>query len=354
MPKMEAASLTIKISLDQIIDTGNIREISKYGPGEKGEYPEEIRELAQSIKATGQLQAINVKAAGELDGAKQYELIAGFRRRAAFQYLCSIGEDFRMIDAKIVTGDKLTIQLVENIQREDLTAPEREAAIFRLAENGMKQSEIAVQLSKGKSFVSVNISAHKMRVFSQKANIDLSGVETSTLAELLSVPDSDLIEVLRELVRRGGTRTAANSLAAKYKKGKELPPPEPVSTPPSVTPSGADTTPDKEAGLEPDIDPLAGVDIVREYPQAEPPKEKPVEKPQEKPGNVKSPEHDPIEAEHGIIDANVVFTAIYEYMESIKKQIAGNWGKDDKTGLMNRLEAAKDILALIHKRLDNA
>jgi len=346
MPKMEAASLTIKISLDQIIDTGNIREISKYGPGEKGEYPEEIRELAQSIKATGQLQAINVKAAGELDGAKQYELIAGFRRRAAFQYLCSIGEDFRMIDAKIVTGDKLTIQLVENIQREDLTAPEREAAIFRLAENGMKQSEIAAQLSKGKSFVSVNISAHKMRVSGHKAGIDLSGVETSTLAELLSVPDNHLIEVLRELVCWGGTRTAANSLAAKYKKGKELPPPEPVSTPPSVAPSGADTTPDKEAGLEPDvdIDPLAGEDAVREGPQA-------------KPRGVKSPEpkDDPIEADHRVVDLNDILTVVYDYIKSAEKHLSINgFGTTKEPKLIAKIEAAKDIIALIHERLDDA
>ena len=200
MPKLEPESMTIKISLSQIIDSGNIRDLKKYGPNEKGEYPEDIRELAQSIKTVGQLQPVNVKIAGEVDGIKQYELIAGFRRRAAFQYLCSCGDDFNQINATIATGEKLIIQLVENIQREDLTAPEREAAIFKLADEiGLKQKEIAAQLSKTAAYVSINISAWKMRMAAQSAGVDISRIETSTLSELLSVPDADILNILRDL-----------------------------------------------------------------------------------------------------------------------------------------------------------
>jgi len=339
MPKLESASLVQKISLAQIIDTGNIREKEKYGPNEKGEFPKEIIELANSIKTVGQLQPVILKLAGEVDKIKQYELIAGFRRRAAFQYLCSLGENYNMIDAIIVTGDKLTIQLVENIQREDLTASEREAAIFQLSENGMKQVEIAAQLSKNKSYVSINISAYKMRQAAQKESIDLSGIETSTLAELLSVPNADLISVLRELLRLGGTRSTANILAAKYKKGKDTAPPP--QTP--VNPSGVKEPPSK---IE-EPDPLMGGDI-----PIEPQEPKEPSKPKPPP-----PQVEPVEVDHRVIDANIILTVIYDYIKDVEKFIRDdnlNATETLRTVRVSQIEAAKDILALIHKRLDNA
>jgi ParB/RepB/Spo0J family partition protein len=162
MPKMEAASLTINISLAQIVDTGNIREKEKYSPNEKGEWPQDIIDLATSIKTIGLLQPINVRSNGEIDGVKMYEITSGNRRRAAHEYLVSQGEDFNQIAARIITGNKTAIQLVENIQRENLTAQETETAIFQLTET-MKQKEIAAQLSKTPAYVSVNVSAYKIR-----------------------------------------------------------------------------------------------------------------------------------------------------------------------------------------------
>lgn len=335
MPKIEAASMTIKISLAQIIDTGNIRDKNKYGPDEKGEYPKEIIELANSIMTVGQLQPVNVKLIAD-DDVKTYELIAGGRRRAAFQYLCSIGQDFTMIDAKVMTGEKLTIQLVENIQREDLTAPEREAAIYQLSENGMKQVEIAAQLSKNKGYVSINISAHKMRLAAEKEKIDLTGVETSTLAELLSVPDDELISVLRELVRLGGTRTAAGLLAEKYKKRNAPPPESPapaapaVNEPPPEKPSDGNEPPPMKAG---------------------PPPEKPQET--KKPDEPKPPQKpDRIEADHRVIDVNIILTVIYDYIKSIQKTADSPERLTGKA--LTEINTAETILALIHKKLDDA
>jgi ParB/RepB/Spo0J family partition protein len=329
MPKLEAGSLTQKIGLDQIIDTGNIRAIEKYGPNSKGEFPKEIIELAESIKSIGQLQPVILKEAGEKDGVKQFELIAGFRRRAAYQYLVSIGLDYNRIDALIKTGDKLTIQLVENIQREDLTAPEREAAIFQLAENGMKQVEIAAQLSKDKGYVSKNISAYKTRQIAEREGIDLSGVETSTLAEFMSLTGDDLISALHDLENMGGTRASATLIAKKYKKEKDLPPPD--VAPVSVNPSGATAAPPEP--VEGDIDPLmAGGEIPAEPEPAKPAGTKP---PQPKP--------EPIEADHRIIDVNTVLTVIYKYIQDRKK-----------VNDIEKQTAAEELLALIHKELDNA
>ena len=326
MPKLEAESLTQKIGLDQIIDNGNIREKEKYGPNEKGDYPAEIMELAESIKSIGQLQPINVKLIGEVDGTKQFELIAGGRRRAAFQYLCSIGEDFSRIDAKITTGNKLTIQLVENIQREDLSASEREAAIFQLAESGLKQSEIAAQLSKPKAYVSIHISAFEMRQQAEKAEIDTSGIETSTFSELLSIPENDLIKVITDLVNFGGTRSIAKQLAKQYKK-PAAPPDEKPETPP-------------EENIA-DIDPLAGENTLPgaspEPPPITPDENPPPVTPEKRRPLLGTKEEEPIEAAHRVVDVNIILTIIFNYIN----KTAGE-----------RKEAAKDILAIIHKELD--
>ena len=340
MPKMETASITIKISLVQIIDTGNIRQKEKYGPNKKGEWPPEIIDLAMSIKTIGQLQPVNVKIAGEKDGVKQYELIAGFRRRAAHEYLVSIGEDYTQIDAKLTTGNKLTIQLVENIQREDLTAQERETAIYELNKSGMKQKEIAAQLSKTPAFVSVNISAHEMRKQAEAAGVDLTGVETSTLAEFLNVPDGEKVSLLKLLVENGGSRAAANQLAARFKKGKETPTaPEPASIGAPLTSPPPETTP--APGNDNEIDPLI---MGGEIPAAEPPKKPQTTKPAGPPPRV----DEPIEAEHREIDLNIVLTVIYDYIKELKK--LGVDGSDRAA----RLQTAEMLLALILKKVDDA
>ena len=338
MPKMETASLTIKISLAQIVDTGNIREKAKYSPNEKGEWPQDVIDLAMSIKTMGLLQPINVKLSGEKDGVKMYEITAGNRRRAAHEYLVSLGEDFTQIDAKVITGNKLAIQLVENIQREDLTAQEREAAIFQLTET-MKQKEIAAQLSKTPAYVSVNVSAYKIREKGLKAGIDLNGVETSTLAEFLSVPENEIVPILEKLKEAGGTRAAASALAARFKKGKDAPPPEPPA------PSKPYNKP--EPGKIDDVpDPLAGST------PAEPPAPVKPSKPGAKPPPV---EIDPITAEHREVDLNIVLTVIYDYIKDNEKQISGQTpAEKNKWGGVTKIEAAKDILALIHKAIDNA
>ena len=335
MPKMETASLTQKISLSDIIDTGNIRELKKYGPDNQGVFPEEIIELAQSIRNNGQIQPVVVKIAGENDGRKQYELIAGFRRRAAFQYLCSKGDDFNMINASIVTGDKLIIQLVENIQRADLSAREREAGIFQLLESGLKQNEIAAQLSKSKSYVSIHVSAYKMRIAAEGAGIDTADIETSTFGELLAIPENDLIPAVKELASMGGTRAAARTLAQNFKNpGKPEPPP--LAPPPAPLPEEKDdpptaSSPPPDTG---DIDPLVGMDEPEPETAPPPPEEKTPEKPE-----VKKPEPERFEADHRIIDVNVILEVILKYIDAASGE---------------KEEAAKDILALIHERLDNA
>jgi ParB/RepB/Spo0J family partition protein len=347
------------IGLDRITDTGNIREQGKYGPDENGNFPDDIRELAESIKKSGLLEPVIVKEAGEADGVKQYELIAGFRRRAAFQCLCAQNLNYNQIEAKIVTGDKLTIQLIENIQRSDLSAIERERAVYQMYENGIKQNEIAAQLGKSKAFVSIHISAYKMRLLADKHEIKTEGIETSALSELLSIPDADLPEIIKDLVNFGGTRSSARQLAAAYAE-KKNPPLEMGADDLNIS-MGEGEEPQAGPELETGETPEEKTEIETEPPPARtppPPDEpEPEEKPEkEKPAPAKKPEPEPFpehpQIYHAEIDVNIILTGIYDYIDGIKKKLPDKGIESLRENA--KIEAANDIIALIHERLKNA
>lgn len=109
--------------------------------------PEEIEELANSIKRHGLLQPILVRKTG--DG---YEIIAGERR---WQACRSLGMD--TIPVRFWLADDteaFEAALVENIQRSDLNPIEEAYGYKRLMERkGMTQSEVAQTVSKGRSTI---------------------------------------------------------------------------------------------------------------------------------------------------------------------------------------------------------
>ena len=109
--------------------------------------PEEIEELANSIKRHGLLQPILVRKTG--DG---YEIIAGERRWQACRSLGmeTIPVRFWLAD----DTEAFEAALVENIQRSDLNPIEEAYGYRRLMERkGMTQSEVAQTVSKGRSTI---------------------------------------------------------------------------------------------------------------------------------------------------------------------------------------------------------
>lgn len=109
--------------------------------------PEEIEELASSIKRDGLLQPILVRRMGD-----QYEIIAGERR---WQACRSLGMETIPVRFWMADEDKaLELALVENIQRSDLNPIEEAYGYKRLMERrGMTQSEVAQTVSKGRSTI---------------------------------------------------------------------------------------------------------------------------------------------------------------------------------------------------------
>ncbi|MCL2380482.1 MAG: ParB/RepB/Spo0J family partition protein [Treponema sp.] len=206
MPKMETAGKIRQISLTQIVENDNVRK----------EY-NGIEELAASIKINGLIEPIAVKAIGkDNDGIDKYELVAGFRRRRAFQHLCDMGENYSMIDITIVTGDKLTLQLVENLQRADLTHVEMESGIHQLAQSLGSNKEAAARLGKSDYFIARNITAHRTREALKDLGVNTASLSTTALNEIQSLSGENLKAAGIKLVTEGGTAAVARQLAREH------------------------------------------------------------------------------------------------------------------------------------------
>lgn len=114
---------------------------------------EKIAELAQSIRTHGLLQPITVRKRDN-----QYEIIAGERRFRAAQSL-----EMKEVPAIIKDfndTETASLALIENLQREELTAIEEASAFAKLIElHGLTQESLAQRLGKGQSTV-----ANKLRL----------------------------------------------------------------------------------------------------------------------------------------------------------------------------------------------
>lgn len=108
---------------------------------------EALQELATSIKEHGVFQPIIVKKS-----IKGYEIIAGERRVKASQ-LAGL-EEIPAIIRDFNDTQMMEIALLENLQREDLTAIEEAAAYKKLQETlGITQEELAKRLGKSRSHI---------------------------------------------------------------------------------------------------------------------------------------------------------------------------------------------------------
>ncbi len=108
---------------------------------------DELNELADSIKAHGIFQPLLVQKKDDY-----YEIVAGERRwRAA-----KIAElkEVPCIVREFTEQEKVTIQLIENIQREDLNPIDEALAYRRLIEEfNMKQDEVAESVGKNRTTI---------------------------------------------------------------------------------------------------------------------------------------------------------------------------------------------------------
>ena len=137
-----------------------------------------IPQLAASIEANGQLQPIVVNP--PVNG--RYTLIAGARRKAAFEWLGEHGEKpekwlkIVAVEKDTAANRRLVEALTENLSREALTGPEIIAGLSILRDlDQLNQTEMAKQLGVSEAWIS--------QAFSVAGDPELSvHVQTETLS----------------------------------------------------------------------------------------------------------------------------------------------------------------------------
>jgi len=115
-----------------------------------------LKELAANIYTQGLLMPLTVTKRDE-----KYVVVAGFRRYAAIASMEKFDDfdtKFGKVPCTIVEGEKKKLQqynLVENLQREDLTPAEQANGFSSLRELGMTQKQIGEAVGKSQAYVSI-------------------------------------------------------------------------------------------------------------------------------------------------------------------------------------------------------
>src|SRR5713226_7916208 len=156
-----------------------------------------LRALADSIREKGVLQPLLVRR--HPDAANSYEIIAGERRWRAAQ-LAQLHE-VPVVIKELDDRAALEIALVENVQREDLTALEEAEGYRRLMEEfGYTQEALGTAVGKSRSHV-----ANMMRLLALpdpvRALVESGALTAGHARALLNAADPE--GLAREIVRRG-------------------------------------------------------------------------------------------------------------------------------------------------------
>lgn len=175
----------------------------------------EIRGLAESIKAVGLIQPIIVRRLGN-----DYVVIAGERRLRAVK----LG-GFKTVKAIVMEAGEeqnLTVALIENIQRADLN-PVEEAKAYRVLINRfkLKQQDVAVKVGKDRATI-----ANALRLLNLPDEIQEGLVEGKISAGhakvLLGIEDPErLVALYREIVEKGLSVRALEAMSADERPAKK-------------------------------------------------------------------------------------------------------------------------------------
>ncbi|MBF2735858.1 MAG: ParB/RepB/Spo0J family partition protein [Betaproteobacteria bacterium AqS2] len=178
--------------------------------------PKALDELAQTVAARGVLQPILVRPRGE-----DYEIIAGERRWRAAQRagLASVP----VVVKECSDRDAMLAALVENIQRQDLSALEQAAAARNLIkELGSSVSDMAAALGMSRPALSNLLRLLKLAPGVRKLLADES-ISAGHARAIASAPAARQLALAKEVAARGLTVRQTEALAQK-ETGPKRPP----------------------------------------------------------------------------------------------------------------------------------
>lgn len=176
--------------------------------------PEELADLEASIKASGLLQPITVRRAGDA-----YELVAGERR---FRAVTNLGwPDVPAIVRDFDDQTMLVLALVENLQRTDLNPIDEARGYKRLTDEfGYSQQQIADAIGKDRTTVANLV---RLLALPQKIQrmLELGHLTPGHARPLLSVGDEKrMLDLANEIVARGLT---VRDVEARTRQGEPKP-----------------------------------------------------------------------------------------------------------------------------------
>lgn len=157
---------------------------------------ERIAELSQTIKTHGVIQPIVVR---EREG--KYEIIAGERRWRAVKKLG--WERIPAIIKEFNDSQTASIALIENLQREELTAVEEAMAYAQLIElHDLTQESLAQRLGKGQSTIANKLRLLKLPEPVQQALLQKKITERHARALIPLKNPENQVKVLTEVLER--------------------------------------------------------------------------------------------------------------------------------------------------------
>lgn len=149
---------------------------------------EKIEELSRTIHTHGVIQPIVVRPIEDTPGS--YEIIAGERRYRAMKKLQ--WTEVPAIVRNLSDRETASIALIENLQREELTAIEEALAYQQLLEmHSLTQEALAQRLGKGQSTVANKLRLLKLPQFVQDAILQRQITERHARA-LIAIKDEQL------------------------------------------------------------------------------------------------------------------------------------------------------------------
>jgi len=185
--KKTAAEEVVKIPIDKIIP-------NRFQPRTVFD-EEKIEELSRTIHTHGVIQPIVIR---HFENG-QYEIIAGERRYRAMKKLN--WTEVPAIVRDLTDKETASIALIENLQREELTAIEEALAYQQLLElHSLTQEALAQRLGKGQSTVANKLRLLKLPQFVQEAILRREITERHARA-MISIKDEEVQAQLIALIK---------------------------------------------------------------------------------------------------------------------------------------------------------
>ena len=170
-----------------------------------------IEELAQSLKLYGILQPLIVK-----ENHQGYIIIAGERRFRAAQ-----AAGLSHLPCIIREKDSMSVSLIENIQREQLSPLDEAVAIKEyMLQKGLTQSQAAAELSKSRSYIANRLrllKLDKQTISALQSNLITEG-HAKTVLGVQSPAERDMI--VKRILRDGLSVRETEKMVRESKKSK--------------------------------------------------------------------------------------------------------------------------------------